>query len=356
MRTPPPRSLGRLLREIRERQGLAIEDLAAASNVSVTTISTLERGITSRPHRATVRKLAGALGFSGDELASFEAAGRRGRARSASKSEQNVGDVVDVVVSPASGLAAAQGFATQALPYPIRSFTGREEELAELVGALSDADRTGIYVIRGMPGVGKTSLAVQAARQAAGSFPDGQFFVDLQGHTRGLRPLRPEEALRSVLHNCLGMPNEVIPRKLNDRATAYRSLLAGTRTFILLDSAASSAQVRPLLPGDRGCAVIVTSREYLRGLEDAEPLSLGTLPEDNAIALLHKTAGPERLPADDPDLGRIVELCGGLPLAIRACSGGSGSSRGWTLTPTRPRAWSTVTPGGSLNLSLTTTC
>jgi tetratricopeptide (TPR) repeat protein/transcriptional regulator with XRE-family HTH domain len=315
--TPSPGNLGRLLREIRESQGLAMEDLAAASGVSVTTISTLERGITSRPHRNTVQKLAGALGLSGAALASFEAAGRRCPPRPASRSERKAGDPVDLAVSAAPRLAAAQGMATQALPYPIRSFMGRAEEVAQLVGALSDPHRTGICVIRGMPGVGKTALAVQAAHQAAGSFPDGQFFVDLQGHTRGLRPLRPEEALRSLLHNCLGMPNEIIPRKLSERAAVYRSLLAGTRTFILLDNAASSAQVRPLIPGERGCAVIVTSREFLRGLDDAEPLSLGTLPDDKAIALVHKTAGREHLPADEPDLARIVKLCGGLPLAIR---------------------------------------
>jgi len=129
--------------------------------------------------------------------------------------------------------------------------------------------------------------------------------------------LKPEEALRSVLHNCLGMPNEVIPRKLDERAAVYRSLLAGTRTLILLDNAASSAQVRPLLPGDPGCAVIVTSRQNLRGLDDAEPLGLGILPDDEAVALFRTTAGPERFPADDPDLVRIAGLCGGLPLAVR---------------------------------------
>jgi len=321
MPAPAPGSLGWLLREVRERQGLTREVLAGISGVSVTTISELELGITVRPHRATVRKLADALGLSGDELASFEEAGRRGvparKARPAPDSQRDVRSGADVAASPISGLTVAQGMATRALPYPIRSFTGREGELAELAGVLSDAGGTGIRAIQGMPGVGKTALAVQAAHQAAGSFPGGQFYIDLQGHTRGLRPLKPDEALRSVLHNCLGMPNEVIPRKLDERAAVYRSLLAGTRTLILLDNAASSAQVRPLLPGDPGCAVIVTSRQNLRGLDDAEPLGLGILPDDEAVALFRTTAGPERFPADDPDLVRIAGLCGGLPLAVR---------------------------------------
>lgn len=320
MSTPTPPSMGRLLREKRKSQGLTIEDLATLSGVSATAISTLERGITASPHHATVRKLAIALGLSDAELAGFEAAVRRSRARLGSVSEPSVRDAADATTSLSSlssRLAVSRGMATRALPHAIRSFAGREEELAGLVGMLSDDHRSGIYVIRGMPGVGKTSLAVQAAHEAAESFSDGQFFIDLQGHTRGLRPLRPEEALRSVLHNCLGMPNEVLPRKLTDLAALYRSLLAGTRTLVLLDSAVNSAQVRPLLPGDPRCAVLVTSREYLRGLDDAEPLTLETLPEDKAIELLRKTAGPQRFRADDPGLARIVQLCGGLPLAIR---------------------------------------
>ena len=308
---PIPGSLGQKLREIREGLGRTREELAADSGVSVTTISELELGITKRPRRDTVRKLADALGLADDARADFEA--RRGAPPG--RRSRPVPDAVDPTT--ASGLAVAQGMATRALPHPIRSFTGREEELVSLVRALSDAGGTGIHLIKGMPGVGKTSLAVQAAHQVASSFPDGQFFVDLQGHTQGLKPLKPDEALRSVLHNCLGVPNEVIPRNVNDRTAVYRSLLAGSKTLILLDSAASSAQVRPLLPGDPRCAVIVTSRESLRGLDDREPLSLGTLPEDGATALLRAIAGVERFAAEDPDLGRIVELCGYLPLAIR---------------------------------------
>ena len=322
MPTPSARSLGRLLRETRERQGLTRETLADISGVGLGTISDLELGNTSRPHRGTVQKLADALGLSEDERAGFEAAGRRGvpaegRVRPASDSPRDARDSADLTASPASGLTVGQGMATRALPYPVRSFTGREQELAELAAALSDISGPRIHTIQGMPGIGKTALAVQAAHRVAGDFPDGQFFVDLRGHTRGLRPLRPAEALRSVLHNCLGVPNEAVPRTADERAAVYRSLLAGTRTLILLDSAANSAQVRPLLPGSPGCSVIVTSRVNLRGLADVRSLSLATLPENEAVALFRATAGRERLPAHDPDLGRIVELCGGLPLAVQ---------------------------------------
>jgi tetratricopeptide (TPR) repeat protein/transcriptional regulator with XRE-family HTH domain len=314
-------SLGWLLREIREKQGLTRELLAEIAGLGVSTISDLELGKTSRAQRATVQKLADALDLADDELAEFVTAGRRsatgGKRAQPDPAARRAQDSPDSVTSPDPGLAVTQGMATQALPYPIRTFTGRGEELAELAAALSNGGGTGIFTIQGMPGVGKTALAVQAAHQAAASFPDGQFFIDLQGHTRGLRPLKPEEALRSMLQNCLAMPNEVIPRKLEERAAVYRSRLAGTRTLILLDNAASSAQVRHLVPGHPGCTVLVTSRENLRGLDDAEPLMLGTLPDDEAAALFRRTAGPERIAPDDPGLGRLVRLCGGLPLAVR---------------------------------------
>jgi DNA-binding XRE family transcriptional regulator len=193
MPAPAPGSLGCLLREVRERQGLTREVLAGISGVSVTTISELELGITVRPHRATVRKLADALGLSGDELASFEEAGRRGvpagRARRTPDSRRDVRSGADSAASPVSGLTVAQGMATRALPYPIRSFTGRQEELAELAGALSDAGGTGIRTIQGMPGVGKTALAVQAAPSGCWQFSRWAVLYRLAGAHAGAAAL-----------------------------------------------------------------------------------------------------------------------------------------------------------------------
>ena len=317
MAIPPYGSFGWQLRELRTGRRLTIEDLADASDVGVVTISELELGKTRTPQRSTVQRLANALNLTPEERAGFEKASRLdaavgGRKRAAPGTQA----MDDTTAAARTAATAGQGAATRTLPYAIRSFLGREGELCELAAAATDDDRAGIYVLEGMPGVGKTALALHAAHQIAGSFPDGQLFIDLHGYTRGLRPLRSEEALRSLLH-CLGMPNEVIPPKLDERAGVYRSLLAGTRTLIVLDNAASAGQVRPLLPGAVGCPVIITSRKSLRGLDDAVVLGLGTLPENDAIALFGSVAGPGRVRADDPDLGEIIRLCDRLPLAIR---------------------------------------
>jgi DNA-binding SARP family transcriptional activator/tetratricopeptide (TPR) repeat protein len=209
------------------------------------------------------------------------------------------------------------------LPAGVRSFTGRQAELgllsglAEQAGQATGAGRTVVIsAIDGMAGVGKTALAVQAAHQLASTFPDGQVFVDLHGYTQGHQPRTPADAL-SWLLRALSVPTQRIPRDTEERAALYRQRLAGTRTLVVLDNAASEAQVRPLLPGHAGCLVLVTSRRHLKGLDDALVLSLDVLPSADAIALLRVVVGTERGPADDPVLAEIARLCGHLPLALR---------------------------------------
>ena len=166
-----------------------------------------------------------------------------------------------------------------------------------------------------MGGIGKTALALRAAHLVAGQFPDGQLFIDLQGYTPGVAPVAPEDALRSLLF-ALGVAREQIPEGLAERAALYRGRLAETRTLVILDNAASLAQVEPLLPGTAGCLALVTSRRALSGL-DAQVMALDTLPPDEAVALFRAAAGPGRLAEDDPHVAEIVGLCGYLPLAIR---------------------------------------
>ena len=139
-----------------------------------------------------------------------------------------------------------------------------------------------------MGGIGKTALALRAAHLVAGQFPDGQLFIDLQGYTPGVAPVAPEDALRSLLF-ALGVARELIPEGLAERAALYRGRLAETRTLVILDNAASLAQVEPLLPGTAGCLALVTSRRALSGL-DAQVLALDTLPPDEAVALFRAAA------------------------------------------------------------------
>ncbi|MFF7635791.1 tetratricopeptide repeat protein [Kitasatospora sp. NPDC008050] len=208
------------------------------------------------------------------------------------------------------------------LPADTRLFTGRARELEELLLAAGDApggSRAGMVVISaidGMGGVGKSALAVHAAHRVRHRFPDGQFFLDLHGHTPGSPPLPAADALGWLLRS-LGVPAQRIPQDLGERAALYRDRIADTRTLIVLDNAASSAQVRPLLPGTPGCLVLVTSRKRLTGLDDAHLLPLDVLPRPEAVALLHEAAGPGRIPEGHPGDAELVARCGHLPLAIR---------------------------------------
>ena len=208
------------------------------------------------------------------------------------------------------------------LPTDTRVFTGRLPELEELLALAARAPQgteSGMVVVSavdGMAGVGKTALAVHAAHLLRPSFPDGQLFLDLRGHTPGVTPLTPGDALDFFLRS-LGAAPQQIPQDLLERAAAYRDRLAGTRTLIVLDNAAGAAQVRPLLPGTPGCLVLITSRRRLTGLDDARLLALDVLPEAEAVALLRRAAGSDRIPPDHPAAAELALLCGYVPLVIR---------------------------------------
>ncbi|HEV2633843.1 MAG TPA: tetratricopeptide repeat protein [Actinocrinis sp.] len=208
------------------------------------------------------------------------------------------------------------------LPADTRVFTGRSQELADLLALAriapigTEAGMVVISAIDGMAGIGKTALAVHSAHHLREQFPDGQLFVNLHGYAADREPLTPGDALDTVLRS-LGAAPQSIPADLGERAAFYRGQLDGTRTLLILDNASSAAQVRPLLPGSPGCLVLVTSRKRLTGLDDAHLLALGVLPAPDAVVLLHKVAGPDRIPAHHPAILDLVELCGRVPLAIR---------------------------------------
>jgi len=216
------------------------------------------------------------------------------------------------------------------LPAPPQLFTGRAIELAEL-NKIHDASTVVITAIDGMAGVGKTALAVHAAHQMVERYPDGQLFLDLHGYTEGVAPIEPGEALDFLLRS-LGTSGDSIPANLDQKAALYRSRLGEKRMVIVLDNAATEAQVRPLLPGAPGCVVLVTSRRRLVGLDHTHILSLDTLPLADAIALLRRTTGDSRL-ADQPHelVTELVDLCGRLPLAIRIAAARLRSHPTWDL-------------------------
>jgi tetratricopeptide (TPR) repeat protein/transcriptional regulator with XRE-family HTH domain len=301
-----PLSFGAFLRRLRTAAGLTQEQLADAAKVSYRSISDLERGVNRSPRRDTARLLADALGLSGQDRAAFEAAAW-GQTVST--------DFRAVSRSEPGGIAAS----TRTLPRDIASFTGRKAEIESLLETVTGAVYSGniveICAIGGMAGIGKTTLAVHAAHRLAERFPDGQFFLQLHGHTPGHGPVDPADALASLLQ-AIGIPSQDIPEGLEPRAWLWRDRLADKRMLLVLDDAAGHDQVRPLLPGAPGTLVLITSRHHLTALEDVRVISLDTLPPGDATALLVSLAMRPDLAPDDDAVRELVRLCGYLPLAV----------------------------------------
>ncbi|RSN29140.1 hypothetical protein DMC61_21800 [Amycolatopsis sp. WAC 04169] len=202
------------------------------------------------------------------------------------------------------------------LPRDTPSFTGRSRELVKLITPAADSEATvPVSAIDGMPGVGKTALAIRAAHRLADRFPDAQLFVDLHAHTPGHPPLSPATALEKLIR-ALGVDSDRIPHELHERASFWRAQLTNRRVLLVLDNALDTNQVEPLLPGTEGCSVLVTSRKRLTGL-DAATLTLDVLPMADARRLLFNVTKDARPMAEPAATTEVLQLCGNLPLAIR---------------------------------------
>ncbi len=202
------------------------------------------------------------------------------------------------------------------LPHDVVGFRGRHGELAELHALLAPS---GTAVVTGAAGVGKTALAVHWAHQVRARFPDGQLYLDLRGFDPERPPLDPRNALGQLLRS-LGLTPLEIPADQHEQARRYRSLLADRAVLVVLDNAASSDQVRPLLPGGRHCCTLVTSRNRLVGLiahDGAHPVALDVLTRSEARSVLVATLGEARVDHEPIAAAELTRLCGGLPLALR---------------------------------------
>jgi DNA-binding SARP family transcriptional activator/Flp pilus assembly protein TadD len=199
------------------------------------------------------------------------------------------------------------------LPPETAEFVGRSEELALLAAAHGDAPR--ISVIEGMAGVGKTALAVQAARMAADQYPDGLFYLNLHTHDPRCPALDSAEALHRLLR-MLGLPAAQIPDATGERAALWRAQLSRRRAVVILDDAARHDQIRPLLPATGQCLILITARRRLPELAGARVLTLDVLSPGDAATLFTRIAGPDTAPGQD-QVAAAVRLCGRLPLAVQ---------------------------------------
>ncbi|MFF9178809.1 helix-turn-helix domain-containing protein [Streptomyces sp. NPDC014793] len=295
--TPSAEDFGQRLRVLRARAGLSQEALSHAAGVSVRALADMERGRTRGPQRRTVQALAEALGLDEDEAAGLEESAALGRPRPRTT----------------AGTAAP---VTLALPRDIQDFTARDAALARLLDLVRDGgpDRPAATVVAGQPGLGKTAFAVHAAHRLAPHFPDGRFALDLHG--MDAEPTTPRDALARLL-SALGIADAAIPADTDDRAGLWRSLAGERRLLLLLDNAADESQVGPLLPGTGPSLAIVTSRQALAGLPSVHRCDLALLRREEAVELLTRIVGPDRVRAEAQAARDLADLCGHLPLAVR---------------------------------------
>ncbi|MFD8499956.1 BTAD domain-containing putative transcriptional regulator [Amycolatopsis sp. NPDC059657] len=232
------------------------------------------------------------------------------RARSVLSAELGVEPGPELVAAHRSALAAEAVLTRRDLPRTVADFMGREPELERIRAVLSGtSNAVPVLVLDGMPGAGKTALAVHAAHEFASAYPDGQLFVDLHAS------LPPSTVLARLLR-AAGAP---VPADPEEREAVWRGELAGRRLLLVLDDAADAAQVRPLLPGSPGCAVVITTRNRALWLEGATSLTTEPLPVHYARQLFPGAPG------------EIFTHCGGLPAAIRAVSAMLRNRPLWTI-------------------------
>ncbi|MEV8373843.1 NB-ARC domain-containing protein [Kribbella sp. NPDC056861] len=293
--------VAQLLRHFRSRAALTQEALAEKAELSVGAIRLLETGRRRHPRPETVSQLAAALQLPEADSRRLVAAAKR-------------------VVPTAMG----DRNVPQLLPLPIADFTGRRDELARLVRDVrprsGPAAGVAVAVISGMGGVGKTTLAVRAGHAVADEFRDGQLYVNLRGG--GAEPRSTAGALE-VLLKSLGVP-PVGTSDVEVLSARYRTAIAGRRVLLVLDDAASVAQVLPLIPGTSSAAVLITSRQRLSELPGARRVDLDVLEERDALQLLSEVVGPGLVSRNPEAALQVAQRCGLLPLAIRIAGGQCG--------------------------------
>ncbi|WP_162907329.1 ATP-binding protein [Allorhizocola rhizosphaerae] len=322
------------LRRLKHWSGMGFRRLekAAAADGQVLPRSTITAALSRNtlPREDLVATFVRSCGCDRNEVDRWVAARRR------------IAATPSVPTSPALlAEPAADGPAVAAGPEPVRCtlpadqavFVGRDKELEQIATAVASAAQSGggliaIHAIDGMPGIGKTSLAVHVAHRLKERFRDRQLFLNLHAHTPGQLPIDPTDALAALLA-ADGVAAQFLPAAVDARAGLWRDRMAGRRLLLVLDDAACTEQVLPLLPGTPDCLVLVTSRRSLGDLPAAIPMPLDVLAPDAASTMFVRLA--PHAAAHPQTVAELVRACGFLPLAISITASLYLRHRSWTI-------------------------
>ncbi|MFE7120720.1 NB-ARC domain-containing protein [Streptomyces sp. NPDC057654] len=219
-------------------------------------------------------------------------------------------------------------------------FVNRVRELADLDRLLSgggsgsgeDDSGIGLGLLTGLPGIGKTATACRWAQLSRDLFPDGQIYIDFSALRDG-EGGDVSEAVGMGLR-ALGVMDAYMPKSLAERTALFRTRSAGRRMLVVLDDVNHPAQVRPLVPKGPGSAVLITSNARLGelALDGARLMPLDPLDHEGGMRLLAARCGEEAVAAERTAAERLVELCGGLPVALRVVAARLAASPRLTMT------------------------
>lgn len=213
--------------------------------------------------------------------------------------------------------AVAAGSVPRMLPARVSCFTGNGDVLAGLQSRLTDDRGPLVAVITGRGGVGKSTVAIEAAHRLAAQFPDGQLYA------------RMTENIADVLERfLLALGFTAIPADVEGRAALYRSTIADRRVLTVVED---GTDIGCLVPGTASSRLIVTARARTAALPGAAVFELDVLNRQDGIELLAATVGRDRVWAELPAAGELVERCGGLQLALSCAAAMLAARPHWTF-------------------------
>jgi tetratricopeptide (TPR) repeat protein/DNA-binding SARP family transcriptional activator len=213
-------------------------------------------------------------------------------------------------------IVLAQAYPAPALPQPtmvpdqlpddVPDFVGRREELAAM-----DRAESGVVVLDGPGGVGKTALAVHWAHRVHDRFPDGALFVNLR---------QGQVDRTTVVDDFLAALGQSPEPKLSvrQRERLLGVLVASRRVLVVLDNVRDVGQVRRLLELFSSCLVVITCRGRLSlpASMAARRVPVRPMSAESAAILLSVRAHGRI-----PDATRLSAFCGGLPLLLTVLAG-----------------------------------